>query len=202
MRYAPAAMADAHHASTPLDPTPLDDSTFAERCRALTWLLLDVDGVLTDGRLLYTAEGETVKTFHVRDGLAVRLAQRAGLRLGVISGRSSAPLERRLTDLDFEHVVLGSQDKRADFDDFLARHGAEATQVAGVGDDLQDLPLLRLCGLAFAPADADPEVRARVDRVLTRRGGNACVREMIESILRARGAWDEVVAPYFGPPEQ
>lgn len=169
-----------------------------ERCRALEWLILDVDGVLTDGRLLYTAEGETLKSFHVRDGLAIRLAQRAGIHVGVISGRTSAPLERRLEELDFEHVRLGSTDKGRDFARFLERRGTAAERVASIGDDLQDLAMLGPSGLSFAPADAVAEVRGRVHGTLSRRGGDACVREMIEAILRARGVWAELVDRFVG----
>lgn len=169
------------------------------RADALRWLLFDVDGVLTDGRLWYTSEGETLKAFHVRDGLAFRLAQRAGLRIGLFSGRQSPPLERRARDLDFDTWIVGSRDKSADFTAFLDERQLSAEQVAFVGDDLIDLAVLRRCGLAFCPADAVPEVRAVVDRVLSTAGGFGAVREMVELILRARGQWAELVAAYSAP---
>ncbi|MEL7061924.1 MAG: hypothetical protein AAGN46_17995 [Acidobacteriota bacterium] len=175
----------------------IDDATFAARARDLEWLLLDVDGVLTDGVLVYGAEGEVLKRFHVRDGLALRLAQRAGLRLAALSGRNCAPLETRLIELDFAHVHLGSKDKRADFAAFLEKQATTAERVAAIGDDLQDLVVLTRTGLSFAPIDAVPEVRERVDVVLERRGGEACVREMVERLLRARGEWSRLIAPYL-----
>jgi 3-deoxy-D-manno-octulosonate 8-phosphate phosphatase (KDO 8-P phosphatase) len=177
----------------------LGDEEFARRAAALEWLLLDVDGVLTDGRLLYDGAGERLKAFHVRDGLAVKLAQGAGLRVGVLSGRTSPPLVRRSRDLRLDAVLLGRDDKGEAFGDFLAERGAAAERVAYAGDDLFDLPVLTRCGLSFAPADAVPEVRARVDRVLAADGGDGAVRELVEALLRARGAWDGAVARFLAP---
>jgi 3-deoxy-D-manno-octulosonate 8-phosphate phosphatase (KDO 8-P phosphatase) len=166
---------------------PLDDDELARRARELEWLLLDVDGVLTDGRLLYTAEGEAMKAFHVRDGLGIRRARQAGLKVGVLSGRRSPALERRARDLALDALVTGRDDKGPAFQELLAAHGTTAERVAYVGDDLQDLPVLERCGLAFAPADAVPEVRARVHRVLAARGGEGAVREVADLLVRARG---------------
>lgn len=175
----------------------LSGAEFSRRAKELTWLLFDVDGVLSPPQLLYTAEGETTKHFHVRDGLGIRLAQAAGLRLGILSGRESLPLATRASQLDFDEVIVGSGDKGRDFEDFTDRYEVPPAQVAYVGDDLQDLPALRRCGLSFAPADAEEAVRERVDRVLARRGGDAVAREMIETILRARGDWDDATRRFF-----
>jgi 3-deoxy-D-manno-octulosonate 8-phosphate phosphatase (KDO 8-P phosphatase) len=175
---------------------PATDEAFRLRAEALEWLLFDVDGVLTDGKLVYTRWGETVKQFNVRDGLGFRLAQSAGLKLGLLSGRRSRPLEKRAAELDFDEVILGSGDKGADLDAFLVRHGTTAQRIAYVGDDLPDLPVLGRCGLSFAPADAAVEVRAVVHRVLARAGGAGAAREMIELILKARGAWHDVIGRY------
>ena len=175
--------------------SPFDDA-FRQRAEALEWLLFDVDGVLSDGRLIYTRKGEEVKQFNVRDGLGFRLAQRAGLKLGFLSGRRSKPLEFRAKELDIDEVILGSGDKGADLDSFLERRSTSASRLAFIGDDLPDLPVLGRCGLSFAPADAVAEVQAVVHRVLTRRGGDGAVREMIELILRARGEWRRAIAPY------
>lgn len=175
----------------------LADEEFSRRARDLEWLLFDVDGVLSPPQLLYTAEGETTKHFHVRDGLGIRLAQAAGLRLGILSGRESLPLATRASQLDFDDVILGSGDKGRDFEDFADRYEVSPARVAYVGDDLQDLPALRRCGLSFAPADAEEAVCRRVDRVLARRGGDGAAREMIETILRARGDWDDVTRRFF-----
>ncbi|MGH9382237.1 MAG: KdsC family phosphatase [Thermoanaerobaculia bacterium] len=174
----------------------LHDDEVARRAAALEWLLLDVDGVLTDGRLLYSRSGESLKQFHVRDGLAVRLAAQAGLKVGVLSGRASAALARRASDLGFDAVMTGRKDKGPAFAEFLERYGTDGERVAYIGDDLPDLEVLGRCGLALAPADAVPEVRAAVHRVLQHRGGDGAVREAVELILKARGDWDQILAGY------
>jgi 3-deoxy-D-manno-octulosonate 8-phosphate phosphatase (KDO 8-P phosphatase) len=172
------------------------ETPLAERARKLRWLLLDVDGVLTDGRLVYGAGGETSKVFQVRDGLAIRLAQSAGLEVAILSGRSTRAVWTRARELAVDELMLGCRDKGEAFAEFLARRGVDAESVAYVGDDLPDLPVLTRCGLAFAPADAVQEVRRAVDRVLSCRGGEGVVREMVEEILRARGAWEGLVAAF------
>lgn len=175
-----------------------DDQAFTRRATALEWLLFDVDGVLTDGRLYYGQRGELIKPFHVRDGLGLRLAQRAGLKLGLLSGRRSRPLERRAADLGLDAVILGSRDKLAGFEHFLTTHHTAPGRVAYIGDDLQDLAVLGRCALSFAPADAVPEVQAAVQIVLERPGGDGAVREMIELILKARGDWERLLS-HFSP---
>lgn len=174
----------------------LSEEELVRRAKALEWLLFDVDGVLTNGTLIYTRRGEEVKLFNVRDGLGFRLAQEAGLKLGILSGRRSKPLEKRAAELDFDCTFYGSHDKNADFDRFLTGQKTTAEQVAFIGDDLPDLPVLGRCGLAFAPADAVPEVLARVHTVLRSRGGEGAAREMIERVLEARGAWERVLGRF------
>lgn len=175
----------------------LSDATLAERARALEWLLLDVDGVLTDGRLVYGPDGEQEKVFHVRDGLGLRLVQRDGLKVGIISGRESEALRIRADDLGIDWLVMERSDKGPAFAEFLAAQGVTPEKVAYIGDDLVDLPILLRCGLAFAPADAVAEVRERAHRVLSGRGGRGVVRELCELLLKARGSWDPLIAPYF-----
>ncbi len=172
------------------------EEVFARRAAGLEWLLFDVDGVLTDGGLWFTRWGEQVKRFHVQDGLGFRLAQRAGLKLGFLSGRRSRPLEVRAAELDVDEVILGSKDKLAAFEKFLAKHETTPRRVAFIGDDLPDLPVLGRCALSFAPADAAAEVRAAAHTVLSRRGGEGAGREMIELILKARGDWERLIAKF------
>ncbi|MCP3960283.1 MAG: HAD hydrolase family protein [bacterium] len=173
-----------------------DSGAFDRRAAGLEWLLFDVDGVLTDGGLYYTRWGEKLKRFNVQDGLGFRLAQRAGLKLGLLSGRRSRPLEVRAAELDFDDVILGSTDKAAAFEHFLEKHQTTPRRVAFIGDDLPDLPVLGRCALSFAPADAAEEVRAAAHTVLERRGGDGAAREMIEAILKARGDWDKLIAKF------
>jgi len=174
----------------------LNDEELARRAAELEWLLLDVDGVMTDGGLYYDRWGHALLRFNVRDGLGIRLAQIAGLRVGALTGRSSAPLERRASELDFDVVIKGSKDKDQDFEGFLKKQGTTARKVAFVGDDLNDLKVLGRAGLSFAPADAVDEVRAVVDQVLDSAGGSGAVREVVERILKARGGWQAAMATF------
>lgn len=171
----------------------ISEHELARRARDLDWLLFDVDGVFTDGRLLYGAGGEQWKVFHVRDGLGLRLAQQAGLKVGILSGRGNAALELRARELGLDALIQERSDKGAAFAEFLTAQRTAPERVAYMGDDLLDLPVMRRCGLAFAPADAVAEVRERADRVLSCRGGAAVVREVCELILRARGDWQRLV---------
>jgi 3-deoxy-D-manno-octulosonate 8-phosphate phosphatase (KDO 8-P phosphatase) len=164
-----------------------------ERARAIRWLLLDVDGVLTDGRLLYGTGGEPLLAFDIKDGLALKLARLAGLEVGILSGRSSAALTQRAEALGIAAVVAGREDKGVAYREWLTRCGARTEEIAYVGDDLLDLPILLHCGLSLAPADAAPEVRAVVHRVLDAPGGRGAVREAVRRILDARGEWAPLV---------
>lgn len=172
------------------------DSGFVRRAEQLEWLLCDVDGVLTDGTIYMDGRGESVKAFHVRDGLGIKMARSSGLKVGILSSRSSPALERRASQLGIDHLMAGQEDKATAFAEFLARHELTAAQVAYIGDDLNDLPVLARCGLSFAPADAAPELHAVVRLVLSHHGGRGAVREMVEHILRARGAWKQALSAF------
>jgi 3-deoxy-D-manno-octulosonate 8-phosphate phosphatase (KDO 8-P phosphatase) len=174
----------------------LTDQELTRRAADLEWILCDVDGVLTCGGLFYDHRGNVVLRFNVRDGLGLKLAQAAGLRIGVISGRTSPALDKRAAELEIEAVHTGVSDKRAEFEAFLERHNTAARRVAYIGDDINDLVVLKQCGLSFAPADAVSEVKTVVHRVLDTTGGNGVVREMIEMILRARGEWDQIFSSF------
>lgn len=163
--------------------------TFARRARAIRLLVLDVDGVLTDGQLHYGPTGEEWKVFHVQDGLALVAAQRAGLQVAVLSARVSAAVSSRMADLGVHQVHQGVADKAEFLATLIRRLGLIPAQVAYMGDDLPDLPLLASVGLALAPCDAAPEVRAIAHWVARRSGGAGAVREAVEAILRARAAW-------------
>ena len=166
----------------------------AARCRALRLVLMDVDGVLTDGTVLLLPDGREAKSFHIRDGLGIVLAQRAGLKMGVLSGRASESLAARAAELKLEVVRQGVSDKRAVFEEILREQGLRPEEVAYIGDDLNDLPVLTEVGLSAAPADAPFEVRMQAFMVLEARGGHGCVREFLEAILKARGQWESLLA--------
>lgn len=152
-------------------------------------LLLDVDGVLTDGSITYSSSGEELKTFHVRDGSAIKLWQQAGHAVAILSGRASMAVTRRAAELGVRLVLQGRSDKDAAFDEVLAAFGVGADEVCAVGDDLQDLPVLRRCGVAVAVADAVPEVRAAAGYVTMAPGGRGAVRDAVEFLLKAQGRW-------------
>jgi 3-deoxy-D-manno-octulosonate 8-phosphate phosphatase (KDO 8-P phosphatase) len=166
--------------------TRLDPEELARRAQALRWLLLDVDGVLTDGRLYFGADGSVTKAFHAKDGLGVHLAQRAGLKVGSLSARADAAFAHRAAELGFDRVLAGKREKAEAFESFLAEEGLEPHEVAYAGDDLPDLPVLLRAGLSFAPADAARAVRAAVDVVLTHGGGQGAVRDLVELVLALR----------------
>jgi 3-deoxy-D-manno-octulosonate 8-phosphate phosphatase (KDO 8-P phosphatase) len=169
-----------------LPPEPSQIESRAAKIRAL---VLDVDGVLTDGRLTYMPGGGEAKTFHVRDGLGLQLFAAAGGQVALISGRESEVTVRRARELGIQHLYLGIDDKVAAYEDLLEKLGLTDEEAAYVGDDLPDLPLLERAGLGFAVADAAPEVRAAADLVLRTNGGQGAVREACERLLKARGAW-------------
>lgn len=159
-------------------------------------LLMDVDGVLTDGTFVPHGGDET-KRFHSRDGIGLSLARRAGLKLGLISGRNSAVVAKRARELRMQFVRLGVEDKSAALDEALDQENLSPDEVAYMGDDLPDLPVLRRVGLAAAVADAHFEVRSRVDYVTRTRGGFGAVRELIDQILSAKGLQETLVREYL-----
>jgi 3-deoxy-D-manno-octulosonate 8-phosphate phosphatase (KDO 8-P phosphatase) len=171
----------------------LKSEALAERCRALKLVLTDVDGVLTDGTVLLLPDGREAKSFHIRDGLGIVLAHRVGLRTGILSGRRSEAVVRRAAELGMSILLQGIDDKAAAFRDLLQSEQLEPHEVAYMGDDVSDLPVMIEAGLSGAPADAAIEVRNQAYMITTAPGGKGCLREFIEAILRARGDWDPLV---------
>jgi 3-deoxy-D-manno-octulosonate 8-phosphate phosphatase (KDO 8-P phosphatase) len=172
--------------------------TLAERCAAIELLVVDVDGVLTDGRIIYTAEGVELKAFHVRDGSALVFWQKLGKQVAILSGRKSKAVDVRAQELGIRLVRQGAADKLPAFRQLLVQLGLRVEQTAAVGDDLPDLPVLRAAGLAIAVADACPEVRAVAHHITVSEGGRGAVREVIELILKHQGRWDGVVSGWSG----
>jgi 3-deoxy-D-manno-octulosonate 8-phosphate phosphatase (KDO 8-P phosphatase) len=168
----------------------------AIRARRLRLLLFDVDGVLTDGSILLDADGRESKRFSIRDGTALVWARQAGLLTGVLSARSAAATTERARQLGMAVVRQQATDKAVAFAEILAEHGLVAEDVAYMGDDLMDLPVLRLAGVSAAPADAADPVRARVDFVSRLPGGGGAVREFIEAVLLAQDRWAAIALRY------
>ena len=163
--------------------------------------LTDVDGVLTDGGILYDATGVETKRFHVRDGHGIKLLQRAGVAVGIITGRTSEVVAIRARELGIDIVRQGARDKVAAWREILAGTGILPVETAYVGDDIVDLPLLRAVGFSAAPSDAEPYVLDAVHVVASRPGGQGAVREIIEFLLRSRGSWEVVTGKYFSEGE-
>jgi len=159
-------------------------------------LLFDVDGVLTDGTLELHDDGSESKRFHVRDGTALVWARRAGLVTGLMSGRPSPATAHRAAQLAIRIVALRTNDKLRTYGDILRKQRLTDAEVAYMGDDLIDLPVLARAGLSAAPADAVAEVTARVDVVTRARGGHGAVRELIELVLKAQNRWTAIVSDY------
>ncbi|MDR1920863.1 MAG: HAD hydrolase family protein [Candidatus Adiutrix sp.] len=157
----------------------------------------DVDGVLTDGRIIvHNDEGES-KNFHSRDGLGLKILTRAGIEAVIITGRVSRVVEIRAADLGITEVHQKVMDKRTVFEAILKKRGLSWSEAAFAGDDLIDLPIMTRVGLAMAPADAAAEVLSRAHFIAPARGGHGAARQMAEFILKAQGRWDEVVNTYL-----
>ncbi|MDT5269128.1 MAG: 3-deoxy-D-manno-octulosonate 8-phosphate phosphatase phosphatase [Acidobacteriota bacterium] len=167
------------------------------RAARVRLLLLDCDGVLTDGRITPVEGGEELKSFHTHDGHGLVMLHRAGLRSGIISGRTSRLVELRAADLGISFVRQGALNKIEAFESLLTEAGVEPSQAAYVGDDVVDIPLMRRCALAVAVADATPDTRATAHYVTRLPGGFGAVREVCELILKAQGRWDELMKRYL-----
>lgn len=171
------------------------NDAFRDKARPIRLLLMDVDGVLTDGTFERHGD-EEVKRFHSRDGIGMVLARRAGIKLGLISGRRSRAVEKRAEELSMSFVRLGTDDKLEALDQALDQESLELREVAFMGDDLPDLPVLLRVGLSATVADAPLDVRSRVDYVTRARGGYGAVRELVEELLLAQDRLEELVRQY------
>jgi YrbI family 3-deoxy-D-manno-octulosonate 8-phosphate phosphatase len=169
------------------------NKTLAERCSGIELLIVDVDGVLTDGGITYADDGAEIKQFHVRDGSGLKIWHRLGKRAAIITGRKSRVVETRARELDVDFVFQGTRDKLADFRQILAATRLAPEQACSIGDDVTDLPVMRHSGLAVAPADGCPEVVADAHYVTCAPGGRGAVRETVEVILQCQGKWQAVV---------
>lgn len=159
-------------------------------------LLMDCDGVLTDGRIALLSEGDEQKSFHVRDGQGIVLLHRAGLRSGIISGRSSRLVERRAKELGIEFVRQGVWNKLEDFAEILEQTNLKPEETAFMGDDITDIPLMLRVGFAVAVADAVADARKAAHFITIRKGGFGAVREVSDLILQAQGKWLELMNDY------
>ena len=168
-----------------------------QRASRVSLLVLDVDGVLTDGRIVYADYGDELKFFDVQDGAALVFWNRVGLRSAVITARTSRLMKRRAKELRVDVLAQGQLLKLPAYEQLLKRLRASDEQVCAIGDDLMDLPILRRAGLAVAVANAVDEVKAVAHYVTKRPGGRGAVREVVDTILKAKGLWDEIMQRYL-----
>jgi 3-deoxy-D-manno-octulosonate 8-phosphate phosphatase (KDO 8-P phosphatase) len=168
-----------------------------EKARDIKLLILDVDGVLTDGKIVYTDRGEEAKAFDVKDGHGLKLLMRAGIPVALITGRSSPAVEHRARDLGITRVYQKAINKIEAYEELRRAENLRDEEICVVGDDLPDLPILRICGFSVAVADSAEEVKREVDYVTNKEAGKGAVREVCDIILKARGLWETVTGRYF-----
>ncbi len=161
-------------------------------------LIMDVDGVLTQGDVIYSDAGHELKRFDIHDGLGLRVAGEAGLRLAIVSGRTSPIVERRARDLRITDLVLGCGDKEAAVRALAAQYQIPLDRIAYMGDDLNDRAPMRIVGVAIAPADAATDLLAEAELITDAPGGRGAVREVVELLLRTQGKWEDAVERYLG----
>jgi 3-deoxy-D-manno-octulosonate 8-phosphate phosphatase (KDO 8-P phosphatase) len=172
----------------------LETDEVLRRAKAIKLLLMDCDGVLTDGRIWLTPDGDEQKAFHARDGQGISVWHRAGFQSGIISGRDGSGVVRRAHELKIEYVHQYAKDKVVAWETITAAAGVSAEECCFIGDDLGDMAIMRRVGLAVAVADAAEDTKAAAHYVTRLKGGRGAVREVIELILKSQNRWDELVA--------
>ncbi len=170
---------------------------FRQKAKKIRYVILDVDGVMTDGTFFYDADGVEHKSFFVRDGSAVRMALRAGIEIIIISGKRSPDVEIRGAELGVKHIYQKVINKGAFLDDFFKKNECAPESVAAMGDDLLDLQIFRRVGLQATVADAVQEVKDAALYITAKPGGRGAVREFLEELLKIQGKWQEVTARYY-----
>jgi 3-deoxy-D-manno-octulosonate 8-phosphate phosphatase (KDO 8-P phosphatase) len=171
-------------------------SNIKEKLKGIKLLILDVDGVMTDGRIIMDNEGRELKNFDVRDGHGIKILQRYGIKVAILTGRKSKVVDYRAKDLEIRDVYQGALNKKEVFGRILKKHKLSASAVAFLGDDIVDIPVLKSVGFSAAVADAIDVVKKSVDYVTGHKGGHGAVREICEMILQAQGKWPEIAAKY------
>ena len=156
----------------------------------------DVDGVMTDGKITYTSTGEETKSFDIRDGLAIKLLSKAGIKVAIITGRHSPMVKQRALDLGINGVIQGREDKLVALRELADQQGLSLDAIAYMGDDLPDLAAVSSAGLGACPANASNEVKGVANWVASSHGGNGAVREFVEALLTAQGKWRQVIESY------
>jgi 3-deoxy-D-manno-octulosonate 8-phosphate phosphatase (KDO 8-P phosphatase) len=175
----------------------LETDEVLRRAQRIKLLLMDCDGVLTDGRLWLTADGDEQKAFHARDGQGISLFHQAGLQTGIISGRTSSAVDRRARELKMSYVRQYAKDKIKALEEIVAEAGVSTFECGYIGDDVADIPVMRRVALAVAVADAVAETKQAAHYITGLNGGHGAVREVCDLILKAQGRWDELMQKFF-----
>ena len=175
-----------------------DENKVQQQARSIKLLLLDVDGVLTDGKLYVSESGEQIKVFNTLDGHGIKMLKNAGIEVGIISGRDSPALLRRASELGITLLYTGREDKAVALKEITAAGGLQNENIAYVGDDLPDLAVISNAGLGISVPNAHPEVRSVADLITERQGGEGAVREVCDFLLKAIGVYDQIIADSLG----
>jgi len=170
-----------------------------EKLKRIRMLMLDIDGVMTDGRIIMDDEGRELKNFNVRDGHGLKVMQRYGIKVAIITGRQSNLVRHRAKDLDIKDVYQKVFNKKEVFEKILKKHKLSPDETAFIGDDIVDIPVLKRVGFSVAVADAVDVVKKQVDYITSHKGGKGAVREVCEMILKAQEKWPEIAARYEFP---
>ncbi len=179
----------------------MTDSSFEQRARQIQWLFLDVDGVLTDGRLYFSESGDELKTFSTLDGLGIKLLRRSGIKVGILSGRNTQLVARRAESLGLDLVIQGREDKWEALSEWRQQFPVPLEAIAFMGDDWPDLTIMTRVGLALTVANAHCAVVERSHWQSSLRGGEGAVREACDQLLRARGDYERLLSDYIAPPD-
>ncbi len=169
-----------------------------EQLRKIKYLVIDVDGTMTDAGIYYDEHGNELKKFCTKDAAGFFAAHQAGIKLMVLTGRECQATTRRMQEMRFDYIVQNIKDKSVYLADFMKKNGILREEIGYIGDDLNDLPPMKLCGFAGCPADACEEVKEYVDYVAKVNGGSGAVRDVIRALLKVRGEWDQAVADVYG----
>ena len=175
---------------------PFHSADLLERARAVRMIVFDIDGVLTDGSLFFGDDGQEYKAFNSRDGHGIKMLRASGVEAGIITGRTSQVVLHRARNLGITRIYQGAEDKLEAFHALLREQGLTPNQIAYMGDDVVDLPVLRRCGMAVTVPDAPAEVKARCHCITQAAAGRGAAREVCEYLLRAQGAWETQLALY------
>ncbi len=170
---------------------------FKNKLKKIKLLLLDVDGVMTEGNIIYNDNGTETKIFNVKDGLGLRLLMDSGILTGIVTGRSSNALRHRCKNLGINYIFDGISDKGSLLNSIIKKTSIPSDEIAFAGDDLPDIPLLKLVGLSIAVADAHEKVKEHADMITVSNGGRGAVREICETILMAKGLWEQAINDFI-----